>query len=269
MHYDPIKQFLGRFFNSHPLLRIIFYKLLDLLLLRSWHIRRELRRYRREKGPRARVLDAGSGFGQYTYYMARLSKNWEITGIDVKQDEVEGCRRFFARRGMTPRVGFRVEDLTALGEKEKYDLILCVDVMEHIEEDARVFENFCRALRNGGGLLISTPSDRGGSDVHDQGGESFIGEHVRDGYNMEEIRNKLHRAGFRKTGARYSYGPAGSVSWKLSMKYPILMLNASKWLIALLPLYYPVVFPLCILLNLTDIYGNQKTGTGLVVRAGK
>ena len=41
MQYDPIKRSLGRVFNTTPGLRILFYRLLDLLLLRSWHIRRE------------------------------------------------------------------------------------------------------------------------------------------------------------------------------------------------------------------------------------
>ena len=52
-----------------------------------------------------------------------------------------------------------------------YNIILSVDVMEHIEEDVLVFQNFYKSLKNNGVLLISTPSDKGGSDVHnDHGG---------------------------------------------------------------------------------------------------
>ena len=43
MQYDPIKRTLGRVFNSTPTLRVAFYRMLDVLLLRSWHIVRELR----------------------------------------------------------------------------------------------------------------------------------------------------------------------------------------------------------------------------------
>ena len=39
--------------------------------------------------------------------------------------------------------------------------------MEHIEEDVQVFKNFHQSLSEKGVLLISTPSDQGGSDVHD------------------------------------------------------------------------------------------------------
>ena len=43
MQYDPIKRSLGKVFNQTPVLRKLFYQLLDLLLLRAWHIRKELR----------------------------------------------------------------------------------------------------------------------------------------------------------------------------------------------------------------------------------
>lgn len=43
-------------------------------------------------------------------------------------------------------------------------------------------------------LLISTPSDQGGSDVSGDGEASFIEEHVRDGYNINDIQDKLKLA---------------------------------------------------------------------------
>ena len=65
MQYDPVKRRLGAVFNSTPFLRKVFYGLLDLLLLRAWHIHKELRAW--SKGKRGRELaiyDAGAGFGQ-------------------------------------------------------------------------------------------------------------------------------------------------------------------------------------------------------------
>ena len=60
MQYDPIKRSLGKVFNLHPLLRALYYRLLDLLLLRSWYLRRELRQWRLSAPADARILDAGS-----------------------------------------------------------------------------------------------------------------------------------------------------------------------------------------------------------------
>ena len=115
--------------------------------------------------------------------------------------------------------------------------------------------------------MISTPSDQGGSDVHHEHEESFIDEHVRDGYGVEEIEEKLRTAGFSEVDVRYSYGRPGKLSWKLSMKYPIRLANVSKIFLLILPFYYLVVYPLCFILNMADVRRNHATGTGLIVKA--
>ena len=268
MQYDPIKRSLGSVFNKSPFLRKSFYRLLDLLLLRTWHVKKEIRKWASRKGEQADILDAGSGFGQYVYYLSSRNRKWKITGLDVKDEQIADCRSFFRRIGRSS-VEFRIEDLTRFRNENAYDLILSVDVMEHIKDDVRVFENLHSSLREGGMLLISTPSDQGGSDVHGHSDESFIGEHVRDGYGIAEIQDKLKKAGFRTTEAKYDYGTPGKISWRLSMKYPILMVNVSRLFFILLPLYYLVTFPVSLLLNYLDVNLEHRTGTGLIVKAWK
>jgi 2-polyprenyl-3-methyl-5-hydroxy-6-metoxy-1,4-benzoquinol methylase len=267
MQYDPIKKGLGSFFNRSPLLRILFYNLLNLLLLRTWHIKKELKKYRKVHPGPVYVLDAGSGFGQYTYYMMRCSESWKITGVDVKAEQIEDCITFIKKIRKEQRVQFKVADLTLINEKELYDLILCVDVMEHIENDKLVFSNFMNALKPGGMVLISTPSDQGGSDVQDDTTESFIEEHVRNGYNITEIEEKLRSAGFTNVLSKYSYGKPGKISWKISMKYPVIMLNWSKWFYIFLPFYFILISPVALLLNILDVSMTHRSGTGLIVKA--
>ncbi|MFO7932463.1 MAG: class I SAM-dependent methyltransferase [Bacteroidales bacterium] len=285
MKYDPVKRSLGNFFNRSPFLRILFYKLLDLLLLRSWHIRRELKQLEKgglnteQKGglvPEQKggldpehIADAGSGFGQYVYYLSQKFPRAKITGLDIKKEQIEDCNRFFKTIHLDDRVVFEYSDLTLLDRDNEFDLILSVDVMEHIEDDRTVFLNLHRALRPEGVLLISTPSDQGGSDVHHEEDESFIDEHVRDGYGMDEIVEKLRQAGFSEIHARYSYGRPGKISWKLSMKYPILMVNISKLFLILLPFYYLITFPVSYFLNRADVRRSHETGTGLIVKCRK
>lgn len=292
MHYDPIKKSLGAVFNKTPWLRILFYKLLDLLLLRSWHVRKEILSWaeptlrKRDDGqsparvqestdpvasklPARYILDAGSGFGQYTWFLSGLNPHWFIDAVDVKEEQVADCNNFFTRRNRR-NVLFEVGDLTRFLKIDHFDLILSVDVMEHIEEDEVVFRNFYDSLTQEGMLLISTPSDQGGSDVHDHDTEdSFIGEHVRDGYNIMDIREKLRKAGFTRTEARYTYGIPGQIAWKWTMKYPIQLLNLSKIFFLILPFYYLLVFPIACILNFADTRIQHKTGTGLIVKAWK
>jgi SAM-dependent methyltransferase len=269
MKYDPIKKGLGNVFNRTPFLRKLFYRLLDLLLLRAWHIKRELRRAQKQLGEEGDVLDAGSGFGQYTYFMSRLCRKWRIKGVDVKEDQIQDCNGFFTRIGEHDRIHFELADLTKFREEGKYHLVLCVDVMEHILEDVEVFRNYSFSMKEGGILLISTPSDQGGSDVHDDHEDSFIEEHVRDGYNISDIEEKLKTAGFSEVRAGYSYGWPGKISWRLSMKYPIIMLNTSRLFYILIPFYYLLTFPVSMLLNILDVRLKHKTGSGLIVKAVK
>ncbi len=273
MQYDPIKRKLGTVFNQSPVLRKLFYSLLDLLLLRSWHIRKAVKQWEKNiKGPQ-QILDAGSGFGQYVYYLASRNTNWNVKGVDVKDEQIADCNGFFQKIGLK-NSQFEVADLTKFEENEAYNLILCVDVMEHIEEDELVFRNFHKSLKPGGMLLVSTPSDQGGSDVHHHdhdhdGNHSFIDEHVRDGYGVDEISEKMKAAGFAETEVHYQYGKPGKLAWKISMKYPIIMLNKSYMFFILLPFYYLLLFPFALVLNYVDIQGNHKTGTGVVARAWK
>ena len=269
MQYDPIKRALGTLFNKTPFTRKIFYKLLDLLLLRTWHVKRELRIFGKNSTGNVNVLDAGAGYGQYSFFMSGLFPAWNIKAVDVKKEQIDDCNRFFKRINRDNRVVFEMADLVEFIEKEKYSLILSVDVMEHIEDDENVFGNFHKSLMPGGLLLISTPSDKGGSDVHHHHSTSFIEEHVRDGYGVNEIKTKLEKAGFNNINTRYTYGKPGQLSWKLSMKYPILLLNLSKLFFIILPFYYLFTFPFSLLLNILDVKIKHKTGTGLMVKAYK
>jgi SAM-dependent methyltransferase len=116
MHYDPIKKQVGYIFNCCRTARILFYRLLDILLLRSWYVRREIREWERSAPEDASVLDAGSGFGQYVYFLSRLRGNYFIKGVDVKEEEVEICDRFFGAARNGGRIRFETADLNMFDE---------------------------------------------------------------------------------------------------------------------------------------------------------
>ena len=269
MQYEPIKKSLGRFFAGSLFMRKTLYFLLDLLLLRTWHVKKALRKIAIQFPGDSSVLDAGSGFGQYSWRMSRMNSRWRIKAVDINSEQIEDCNRFFEKSGISDRVTFNIGDLTALADINSYDIILSVDVMEHIEQDVLVFQNFYKSLKNNGILLISTPSDKGGSDVHNNTEESFIDEHVRDGYSIKDITEKLTSAGFKNVEAGYTYGKPGNVSWRLSMKYPIKMLNVSYLFFIILPFWYLIFLPVSIILNIFDLRLTHKTGTGLLVTARK
>ena len=41
--------------------------------------------------------------------------------------------------------------------EDEFDLILALDVLEHIEDDSRAISELYRSLKYGGGLIITVP----------------------------------------------------------------------------------------------------------------
>jgi SAM-dependent methyltransferase len=271
MKYDPIKDRLGRFVSKHPVLQRLFYGMLNLLFLRAWYVRREVRRllHAYPANQPVRVLDAGTGFGQYAYFVARTFPNTTVHAVDIKQDYLDRAQDFVDETPYRNRVTWAQDDLTALQAQGPFDLILSVDVMEHIAADRAVFNHFARVLRPGGHVIVNTPSDQGGSDVQDDADESFIGEHVRDGYNLQALEDKLRDAGLDPVRSLYTYGPYGSRAWRWLIKRPMQMLGATWASLVILPLYYLAALPLGLYLNAKDLEHPNATGTGVLVVAQK
>jgi SAM-dependent methyltransferase len=269
MHYDPIKDIFASIIRRFPFLRILFYKVLDLMFLRSWYVRRELRKIRNVFGNKnISIYDAGAGYGQYTYFMAIHMQPCKVYSVDIKEKWINDSKEFFHNRKIS-NVEFGIEDLTSIDHMNKFDLITCIDVMEHIEDDKRVFANFSRSLKTGGYLLINSPSIYGGSDVHDEQEESFIGEHARDGYSVEDLEQKLGPLGLSTYKARYTYGFWGDVAWRLGIKYPMVMLNASKSFFIILPFYFLLTFPFTLVMMYLDFLTKNKIGSGINFMAKK
>jgi SAM-dependent methyltransferase len=263
MYYDPVKNIFANVIRKFPFLRILFYKVLDLMFLRSWYVRNELKKLRGKFGPsKMEIYDAGSGFGQYTYFMFKKMNPSNILSVDVKEDWINDCKDFISLKRISS-VSFATEDLTNINHQNKFDLILCVDVMEHIEDDVKVFNNFYTALKEGGFLMINSPSIYGGSDVHHDEEESFIGEHARDGYSREDLEAKLHPIGFKTYSLKYTYGFWGDKAWRLGIKYPMVLLNISKLFLIILPVYYLLTLPFTLLFMGLDFSSENKVGSGI------
>jgi len=267
MKYDPVKKVFGNIVSDRPTLRKMFYHILDMMFLRTWHVKKAVRGLFRPSD-KLKIYDAGMGFGQYTYFMAKYFRNSDILSVDVKDEQVSDCRNFFTKAGVK-NTRFEIADLTKIENKDEFDFILSVDVMEHIVEDELVFGNFYNALKKGGKLLVNTPSNLGGSDAHEDEDESFIEEHARNGYSKEDITSKMERAGLKVTHFSYSYGKFGTVSWRLGIKYPILIAGVWKGLILLLPIYYIITLWLTLILMWLDVHTHNEVGTGVIVIAEK
>jgi len=102
----------------------------------------------------ARVLDVGCGGGLLTEVLARAGA--EVTGIDMAPGMIEVARLHAAESAL--HIDYRTaaaEDL-AQATAEAFDIVTCMEMLEHVPDPAAMTATLARLLRPGGTLFIST-----------------------------------------------------------------------------------------------------------------
>jgi len=97
----------------------------------------------------ARVLDVGCGTGGNLRFLASYG---EAEGCDCAEEALEYC----ARRGFHQT---KLADACRLPYGEcAFDLVTCLDVLEHVRLDALAFSELARVARPGGYVLVTLPA---------------------------------------------------------------------------------------------------------------
>lgn len=260
MQYDPVKDKIFGLIRRYPFMRNAFFTGLDMLFLRQRYVKKHIKKLYPAEQEMA-FYDAGAGFCQYSHFILKDWHKSKVLALDLKADYLKQFG-MYANQKYPGRFEWTQGDLVDYIPDEKFDLIVAIDILEHIENDRQVLKNFHQVLRNGGNLIISTPSDKDET-------ARFTAEHVRPGYDAADLKSKLTEAGFLIRHFAYSYGKWGYMSWKLAIKYPLTLLSHSKLYILLLPIYYLGLYIPIYLLMLMDISSYNKTGNGIIVIAGK
>ncbi|MCC2668215.1 MAG: type 11 methyltransferase [Armatimonadetes bacterium] len=137
-----------------------------------------------------RILDAGCGTGG----MMDLYRTWpdpEVTGDDFSPDAL----RFSHGRGHHRLVG---GDLTLLPFRTgSFDVVSALDVIEHVEQDARAVSEIARVLRPGGILVATVPAYQFLWGPHDE-----ALHHMRR-YTAGQFNRVIHDSGLRVEKSTY------------------------------------------------------------------
>jgi 2-polyprenyl-3-methyl-5-hydroxy-6-metoxy-1,4-benzoquinol methylase len=117
----------------------------------TWH----LARYQFALGLASgrRVLDVGSGEGYGAALLAQVAR--EVVAVDYSPAAVEHGRASYPRHNLRFEVADVITSMAAFG---RFDLVTCLEVIEHIEDDNRLLENLARSLAPGGTVILSTPN---------------------------------------------------------------------------------------------------------------
>jgi SAM-dependent methyltransferase len=100
------------------------------------------------------VLDAGSGSGYGTVYLADHGAQF-VLGLDVSNEATTFSRHYFTR----PNLAFQTMDLQEISglKPGSLDLIFSSNVLEHIPDAYRFFEQVERFLKPAGVLVLAVP----------------------------------------------------------------------------------------------------------------
>jgi SAM-dependent methyltransferase len=106
---------------------------------------REVLRFRKEGS----LLEAGCGFG---LFLREAGAHFDCVGCDASEYAVRQ-----ARARLPPAVPVFCASLPALELRRDFDVLAAFDVIEHIDDLPRVFDNAQRLLRPGGLLVFTVP----------------------------------------------------------------------------------------------------------------
>lgn len=155
------------------------------------------------------MLEIGFGYGQYTREMASLVDRLVAVDIDP------AC--LAAGRGLPANVHLKLANLadrefaTQVGE-QSYQTVVCLNVLEHLEDDLAALRSLRACLRTGGRLALIVPAHPALYGPMDE----MAGHYRR--YTRSVLRRRLKEAGFRVAALRY-INPLGGLGWWLNARF--------------------------------------------------
>jgi bacteriocin biosynthesis cyclodehydratase domain-containing protein len=131
-----------------------------------------------------RVLDLGCGTGQQAIRLAQAG--CDVVATDVSADMLREAAAAAERAGVGDRVRFSNDDPSELDGP--FDDILCLNVLDHVEDPLPLLRSLARLLGPRGSMLVSLPhpiKDRGYWYKEHVAGRWRYPEFVLDGYFEE------------------------------------------------------------------------------------
>ena len=135
----------------------------------------------RRLAPGAAVLDVGCGTG---FVLERLTESFDAWGV-----EPDASVRARAQPGVMARIlPGSAEDFTALGDR-RFQAVLLLDVLEHLDDDAAAVRAAAGMLAPGGVVLLTVPAFPALWSSHDDRNDH------RRRYTRKSLRSTLGAAG--------------------------------------------------------------------------
>ena len=129
----------------------------------------------------SRILDAGCGSGRN---MVELSRFGTVTGVELSSVSAAVARR----RDVGDVIEGSVEQLPL--EDDSFDFAVCLDVIEHLDDDVGTLRELRRVVWPGGTLLVTVPAYPSLWSSHDEV------NHHRRRYTRDVLLERSREAGW-------------------------------------------------------------------------
>ena len=206
------------------------------------------------------VLDAGCGRGVMTRMLALRYSSAVIDAIDENQS-AQSTNIELARHMGLQNCRFLVADVTQYEAADRYDLIVSVDNLEHVSDDQAVLARFFLSMQNDGLLVVHVPHFYRRWPLFHWSMNFDVPGHVRPGYHLPELLERVRRAGFVVSRFGFSYGFIENLINNIS--YAITGAKEQRKLI------YAALFPVLNTLAWLGQWSTPGMGAGVWVVARK
>lgn len=139
--------------------------------------------------PGAKILEAGCGTGGN---LAMLSRHGQVHAMEMD----DHARQLANAKGIVPVVSGCLPYEVPF-QQNQFDLIVLLDVLEHVEDDCKTLAVLGSLLKPGGRLMISVPAYPFLWSEHDE-----VHQHKRR-YFLDELRIKLKNSGLEVAYTSY------------------------------------------------------------------
>jgi glycosyltransferase involved in cell wall biosynthesis len=180
-----------------------------------------------------RVLEVGAGTGNMTRYLSRRKL---VVATDIDARYVVMLRHTFANDTHVRVCQFDLgADNLPDGVGSDFDTVLCLNVLEHIEDDLGALRRIRDVLGDQGRVVLVVPALRQLYGEIDRA----IGHHRR--YDRAELTDKLQRAGFAVEHTA-AFNAIGALGWYVNARLlrrrsvPGVQARVNDWLVPLLRL---------------------------------
>lgn len=160
------------------------------------------------------ILDVGCGGGILSHSMAVRGAN--VLGVDLGNENLQAANIHADKTGMSKTLSFRcvaIEEL-AKEQPETYDVVTCMEMLEHVPDPSAIIEACFKLLKPGGVFVTSTINRNPKSYLFAIVGAEYVLRLVDKGthdYNKfitpAELDQMAIRAGFERqdmTGLHYN-----------------------------------------------------------------